>query len=83
MNCNDLTAANGTVSGRSPKQGKPKPVFCCRRLLSSSLLFKQTGELALANRLPLILLFAESPKDGLIAYEPDIAAFFEKAEVKF
>jgi putative ABC transport system substrate-binding protein len=56
--------------------------------LSSPLVFisfslKQTGELALANRLPLILLFAESPKDGLIAYEPDIAAFFEKAEVKF
>jgi hypothetical protein len=30
----------GSVSGRSPKQGRPKPVFCCRRLLSSSLLFK-------------------------------------------
>ena len=47
-------------------------------LLSSPLVFissRQIGELALANRLPLISLFAEFPKaGGFIGYGPSIAA---------
>ena len=54
-------------------------------LLSSPLVFtssKQIGELALANRLPLISLFAEFPKaGGLIAYGPSIAAMWQRAGV--
>ena len=46
-------------------------------LLSSPLMFvfsKQIGELAIAQRLPLITLFAEFPKvGGLVAYGPSIA----------
>jgi putative tryptophan/tyrosine transport system substrate-binding protein len=52
-------------------------------LLSSPLVFvssKQTGELALANRLPLISLFAEFPKaGGFIAYGPNVAAIFQRS----
>ena len=54
-------------------------------LLSSPLVFissKQIGELALANRLPLISLFAEFPKaGGFIAYGPNIAAMWQRAGV--
>jgi len=54
-------------------------------LLSSPLVFissKQIGELALANRLPLISLFAEFPKaGGLIGYGPSIAAMVQRAGV--
>jgi putative ABC transport system substrate-binding protein len=54
-------------------------------LLSSPLVFlssKQIGELALANRLPLISLFAEFPKaGGFIAYGPSIAAMWQRAGV--
>ena len=54
-------------------------------LLSSPLVFlssKQIGELALANRLPLISLFAEFPKaDGFIAYGPSIATMWQRAGV--
>jgi ABC-type uncharacterized transport system substrate-binding protein len=46
-------------------------------LLSSPLMFvfsKQIGELAIAQRLPLISLFSEFPKaGGLIAYGPNVA----------
>jgi putative ABC transport system substrate-binding protein len=52
-------------------------------LLSSPLVFvysKQIGELAVANRLPLISLFAEYPKSGgLIAYGPNVGAMFRKS----
>jgi putative tryptophan/tyrosine transport system substrate-binding protein len=52
-------------------------------LLSSPLVFvssKQIGELALANRLPLISLFAEFPKaSGFIAYGPNVAAIFQRS----
>jgi putative ABC transport system substrate-binding protein len=52
-------------------------------LLSSPLVFvssKQIGELAVANRLPLISLFAEFPKSGgLIAYGPNVGAIFRKS----
>jgi putative ABC transport system substrate-binding protein len=51
-------------------------------LLSSPLVFlssKQVGELALANQLPLISLFAEFPKSGgLIAYGPNIGEMFKR-----
>jgi putative tryptophan/tyrosine transport system substrate-binding protein len=51
-------------------------------LLSSPLVFvasKQIGELALAERLPLISLFAEFPKSGgLIAYGPNVAELFRR-----
>jgi putative ABC transport system substrate-binding protein len=51
-------------------------------LLSSPLAFqvsKQVGEIAIANRLPLISLFAEFPKvGGLIAYGPNIADMFRR-----
>jgi putative ABC transport system substrate-binding protein len=54
-------------------------------LLSSPLVFissKQIGELALANRLPLISLFAEFPKaGGFIAYGPNLAAMLQRAGV--
>jgi putative ABC transport system substrate-binding protein len=54
-------------------------------LLSSPLVFissKQIGELALANRLPLISLFAEFPKaGGFIAYGPNLAAMWQRAGV--
>ena len=54
-------------------------------LLSSPLVFissKKLGELALANRLPLISLFAEFPQaGGFIAYGPSIAAMWQKAGV--
>ena len=54
-------------------------------LLSSPLVFissKQISELALANRLPLISLFAEFPKaGGLIGYGPSIAAMVQRAGV--
>src|SRR6266536_849986 len=54
-------------------------------LLSSPLVFissKQLGELALANRLPLISLFAEFPKaGGFIAYGPSIDAMWQRAGV--
>jgi putative ABC transport system substrate-binding protein len=54
-------------------------------LLSSPLVFissKQIGELALANRLPLISLFAEFPKaGGFIAYGPSLDAMWQKAGV--
>jgi putative tryptophan/tyrosine transport system substrate-binding protein len=54
-------------------------------LLSSPLVFirsKQIGELALANRLPLISLFAEFPKaGGFIAYGPSVAAMWRRAGV--
>ena len=54
-------------------------------LLSSPLVFissKQIGELALANRLPLISLFAEFPKaGGFIAYGPNLAAMVQRAGV--
>jgi putative ABC transport system substrate-binding protein len=48
----------------------------------SSFISKQIGELALANRLPLISLFSEFPKaGGLIAYGPKAAAMFQRAGV--
>jgi putative ABC transport system substrate-binding protein len=54
-------------------------------LLSSPLVFissKQIGELALANRLPLISLFSEFPKaGGFIGYGPSIAAMVQRAGV--
>jgi len=54
-------------------------------LLSSPLVFissKQIGELALANRLPLISLFAEFPKaGGFIGYGPNVATMFQRAGV--
>jgi putative ABC transport system substrate-binding protein len=54
-------------------------------LLSSPLVFissKQLSELALANRLPLVSLFAEFPQaGGFIAYGPSIAAMWQKAGV--
>ena len=54
-------------------------------LLSSPLVFvfsRQIGELALANRLPLISLFAQFPKaGGFIAYGPNLAAMFQRAGV--
>jgi len=54
-------------------------------LLSSPLAFissKQIGELALANQLPLISLFAEFPKaGGFIAYGPNLAAMLQRAGV--
>ena len=49
-------------------------------LLSSPLVFassKQIGELAIANRIPLISLFGEFPKaGGLIAYGPNVGDMF-------
>jgi putative tryptophan/tyrosine transport system substrate-binding protein len=52
-------------------------------LLSSPLVFissQQIGELALANRLPLISLFAKFPKaGGFIAYGPSLDAMWQKA----
>jgi putative ABC transport system substrate-binding protein len=54
-------------------------------LLSSPLVFvssKQIGELALANRLPLISLFGEFPKAaGFMAYGPNINAMWRKAGI--
>jgi ABC-type uncharacterized transport system substrate-binding protein len=54
-------------------------------LLSSPLVFnssKQIGELAVANRLPLVALFAEFPKaGGFISYGPNIAAMWQGAGV--
>jgi putative ABC transport system substrate-binding protein len=51
-------------------------------LLSSPLVFtssKLIGELALAERLPLISLFGEFPKDGgLIAYGPNVSEMFRR-----
>jgi putative ABC transport system substrate-binding protein len=51
-------------------------------LLSSPLVFvslKQIGELAVADRLPLISLFAEFPKSGgLIAYGPNVGGIFRR-----
>ena len=51
-------------------------------LLSSPLVFissKQIGQLALANRLPLISLFAEFPKaGGFMAYGPNVADAFRQ-----
>jgi putative ABC transport system substrate-binding protein len=51
-------------------------------LLSSPLVWnssKQIGELALANRMPLISLFAEFPKaGGLIAYGPNLGDMFRR-----
>ena len=53
--------------------------------MSSPLAFissKQIGELALANQLPLISLFAEFPKaGGFIAYGPNLAAMLQRAGV--
>jgi putative ABC transport system substrate-binding protein len=52
-------------------------------LLSSPLVFvssKQIGELAVANRLPLISLFAEFPKSGgLIAYGPNVGEIYRRS----
>ena len=52
-------------------------------LLSSPLMFvfsKQIGELAIAQRLPLISLFAEFPKaGGLMAYGPNVADINRRA----
>ncbi len=68
--------------GRALEAAKTKQVQA-GILLSSPLVFihsKQIGELALANRLPLISLFTEFPKaGGLIAYGPNLAAMFQKA----
>jgi putative tryptophan/tyrosine transport system substrate-binding protein len=54
-------------------------------LLSSPLVFissRQIGELALADRLPLISLFAEFPKaGGFIAYGPSIDVMWQRAGV--
>ncbi|WP_210168526.1 ABC transporter substrate-binding protein [Bradyrhizobium tropiciagri] len=54
-------------------------------LLSSPLVFvssKQIGELALANRLPLISLFGEFPKaTGFMAYGPNINSMWQKAGI--
>jgi putative tryptophan/tyrosine transport system substrate-binding protein len=54
-------------------------------LLSSPLVFsssKQIGEFAVADRLPLIALFAEFPKaGGFISYGPNIAAMWQGAGV--
>src|SRR5476649_1578832 len=54
-------------------------------LLSSPLVFissKQIGELALANRLPLISLFGEFPKaTGFMAYGPNINLMWQRAGV--
>ena len=54
-------------------------------LLSSPLVFissKQISELALANRLPLISLFAEFPKaGGFIGYGPNINLMWQRAGV--
>jgi putative tryptophan/tyrosine transport system substrate-binding protein len=51
-------------------------------LLSSPLVFgslKQIGELAIAQRLPLISLFSEFPKTGgLFAYGPNLAEMFRR-----
>ena len=51
-------------------------------LLSSPLVFvfsRQIGELALAQRLPLISLFGAFPKNGgLLAYGPNLGAMFER-----
>ena len=51
-------------------------------LLSSPLVFissKQIGELAVANRLPLISLFAEFPKaGGLMAYGPNVDELYRR-----
>jgi putative tryptophan/tyrosine transport system substrate-binding protein len=51
-------------------------------LLSSPLLFiysKQIGELAIAQRLPLISLFAEFPKaGGLMAYGPNVGELYRR-----
>jgi putative tryptophan/tyrosine transport system substrate-binding protein len=71
----------GDAPWRPPKQGRSKPVF----LLSSPLVFissKQIGELALANRLPLISLFGEFPKaEGFMAYGPNIHSMWQRAGV--
>jgi putative ABC transport system substrate-binding protein len=68
--------------GRALEMAKTKQVGA-GILLSSPVVFissKQTGELALANRLPLISLFAEFPRaGGLIAYGPNIAAMWHRA----
>ncbi len=52
-------------------------------LLSSPLVFnscKQIGEFAVANRLPLVALFAEFPKGGgFISYGPNIASMWQGA----
>jgi putative ABC transport system substrate-binding protein len=70
--------------GRALEVAKTKQVEA-GILLSSPLVFissKQIGELALANRLPLISLFAEFPKaSGLIGYGPSIAAMWQRAGV--
>ena len=54
-------------------------------VLSSPLVFvslKQIGELALANRVPLISLFGEFPKAaGFMAYGPNINSMWQKAGV--
>jgi putative ABC transport system substrate-binding protein len=52
-------------------------------LLSSPLVFiysKQIGELAIAQRLPLISLFAEFPKaGGLLAYGPNVGELYRRS----
>ena len=68
--------------GRALEAAKTKQVEA-GILLSSPLVWnssKQIGELALANRLPLISLFAEFPKaGGFIAYGPNIAEIFQRS----
>jgi putative ABC transport system substrate-binding protein len=56
-------------------------------LLSSPLVFissKQIGELAIAQRLPLISLFAEFPKaGGLMAYGPNVGELYRRCGCRF
>jgi ABC-type uncharacterized transport system substrate-binding protein len=68
--------------GRAFEAAKAKQVQA-GIVLSSPLVYissKQIGELARANRLPLVSLFAEFAKaGGLIAYGPNIAAMWQRA----
>ena len=68
--------------GRALETAKAKQVEA-GILLSSPLVWnssKQIAELALANRMPLISLFAEFPKSGgLIAYGPNLAEIFRRS----
>jgi putative ABC transport system substrate-binding protein len=67
--------------GRALEAAKAKQVEA-GILLSSPLVWnssKQIGELALANRMPLISLFGEFPRSGgLISYGPNVGEIFRK-----
>jgi putative tryptophan/tyrosine transport system substrate-binding protein len=68
--------------GRALEAAKAKHVEA-GILLQSPLVWtssKQISELALANRMPLISLFAEFPKSGgLISYGPNLAEIFQRS----